>query len=300
MLESLVNRYIYYPEPHWAVAPERFGLEAEDVYLSPEPGVQLHAWFFPQPQPPVVSVASLTAEPPVVSVASLTAEPPVVSAVEPLATLLFCHGNAGNISHRLENVAHLLRTGFQVLLFDYRGYGHSSGQPSEQGLYRDAAAAWAHLVERTDTAGVPRVIFGRSLGGAVAVDLATCVGPDTVGASAVEPDAVKADGLIIESTFTSVQALTRLIFPVPLPTLPVKYDSLSKIRRLKTSLLVIHGERDELIPVAEGRALFEAAPEPKAWYPISGAGHNDTYLVGGEAYFRQLATFAGDLPGGQT
>jgi fermentation-respiration switch protein FrsA (DUF1100 family) len=321
MLESLVNRFIYYPDPHWIVTPADLGLKAEDVLLRPEPGVQLHAWFFPQPQPPGVSaplrsgmLAQSTVEPPGVStplhspwhplapdgatagvteprqvgmLAQSTAEPPVVSTAELLATLLFCHGNAGNVSHRLENVAYLLRSGFQVLLFDYRGYGHSSGQPSEQGLYRDAATAWAHLAGRTDTTGAPRVIFGRSLGGAVAVDLAT------------RAEGVEADALIIESTFTSVRALTRLVLPFPLPELPVKYDSLSKIGQLKMPLLVIHGERDELIPFAEGRALFEAAPQPKTWYPIRGAGHNDTYLVGEEAYFRRLATFVSDLPGAQ-
>jgi fermentation-respiration switch protein FrsA (DUF1100 family) len=248
MLESLVNRYIYYPERHWAVTPERFGLTAEEVYLSPEPGVQLHAWFFPRP--------------------------------DPLATLLFCHGNAGNASHRLDNVYRLLQTGFQVLLFDYRGYGHSTGQPSESGLYRDAATAWAHLVEQEDTEGAPRLIFGRSLGGAVAIELAT---------------QVEASGLIVESTFTSIRTLARLVFPFPLPELPVKYDSLSKIGRVTMPLLAIHGELDELIPFADGRALFEAAPQPKAWYPIPHAGHNDTYPVGGKAYFQRLAVFAGEL-----
>ena len=143
MLESLVNQFIYYPEREWMVTPDRLGLQAEEVWLTPELGVELHGWFFPQDAP--------------------------------LATLLFCHGNAGNVSHRLENVLFLRQTGFQVLLFDYRGYGHSSGQPSEGGLYRDAAAAWTHLTERPDTEGAPRLIFGRSLGGAVAVELATRV-----------------------------------------------------------------------------------------------------------------------------
>ncbi len=249
MIEWLVNRFICYPTSRWMMTPADLGLEAEDVFLTPEPGVQLHGWFFPRSKP--------------------------------LATLLFCHGNAGNVSHRLENVAHLLQTGFQVLLFDYRGYGHSSGRPSEQGLYRDAATAWAHLVERADTAGAPRIIFGRSLGGAVAIDLAT---------------RAEADALIVESTFTSVHTMARLLLPFPLPPLPVEYDSLSKIGRLNMPLLVLHGERDELIPFAEGQALFEAAAEPKAWHPISGAGHNDTYLVGGDAYFHRLATFVADLP----
>jgi fermentation-respiration switch protein FrsA (DUF1100 family) len=110
--------------------------------------------------------------------------------------------------------------------------------------------------------------------------------------------AVPPDGLILESTFTSVRAMARLAFPLPLPPLPVKYDALSKIGRLQTPLLVIHGERDELIPMAQGRALYEAAPQPEMWYPISGAGHNDTYLVGGAAYFRRVAAFANQLSDG--
>jgi fermentation-respiration switch protein FrsA (DUF1100 family) len=247
-LQRIVSSFIYYPDPHWIVTPAELGLEAEEVLLSPEAGVRLHAWFFPH--------------------------------LQPLATLLFCHGNAGNVSHRLENVYHLLRSGFQVLLFDYRGYGHSSGEPSEAGLYRDAAAAWAHLVKRGDTADTPRIIFGRSLGGAVAVELAT---------------RVQADGLVVESTFTSIRTLARLVFPLPLPELPVKYDSLSKVAGITMPLLAIHGKRDELIPYADGQLLFEAAPEPKVWYPIPGAGHNDTYVVGGQAYFQRLAAFANEL-----
>ena len=247
-LHDMLSRFIYYPDPNWILTPSRLGLEAEEVHLRPEPEVQLHAWFFPLPKP--------------------------------LATLLFCHGNAGNVSHRLENVYYLLQTGFQVLLFDYRGYGHSSGQPSEEGLYQDAVAAWTHLVERPDTASAPRIIFGRSLGGAVAIELAT---------------RVQANGLIVESTFTSIRTLARLVLPLPMPKLPVKYDSLAKIGQLRVPLLAIHGVRDELIPYADGQELFEAAPEPKAWYPIPGAGHNDTYLTGGDAYFQRLADFASGL-----
>lgn len=255
MLEWLINRFLYYPTSRWVMTPADLGLEAEDVFLTPEPGVRLHSWFFPRPKP--------------------------------LATLLFCHGNTGNVSHRLENVARLLQAGFQVLLFDYRGYGHSSGRPSELGLYQDAATAWAYLVEQTDTVGAPRVIFGRSLGGAVAIDLATRADADAQMLSV---------RLVVESTFTSVQAMAHVLFPLPLPALPVKYDSLSKIKRLQMPLLVIHGEMDKLIPSVEGRALFEAAPEPKTWYPIAGAGHNDTYLVGGEAYSRRLVAFVTDPP----
>jgi uncharacterized protein len=245
VLESLLNRYIYYPEPDWIASPADLELEAEEISLSPEPAVRLHAWFFPLHRP--------------------------------LATLLFCHGNAGNVSHRLENTYYLLQSGFQVLLFDYRGYGHSTGRPSEAGLYRDAAAAWAHLIHRPDTADAVRIIFGRSLGGAVAVELAT---------------RVRADGLIVESTFTSVRTLARLVLPLPLPELPVKYDSAAKIGRIRMPLLAIHGDQDELIPYADGQALFQLAPEPKTWYRIRGAGHNDTYLVGGSSYFQRLGDWS--------
>ena len=247
-MQGILSRFIYYPDPVWMATPADLGLEAEEITLEPEAGVQLHAWFFPHPRP--------------------------------RGSLLFCHGNAGNVSHRLENTYYLVQSGFQVLLFDYRGYGHSSGRPSESGLYRDAATAWQHLVERSDTAGAPRVIFGRSLGGAVAVDLATHA---------------DASGLIIESTFTSIQTLVRHIYHLPLPELPVKYDSLSKIGQLKMPLLALHGTRDELIPIADGRTLFDAAPEPKTWHSIPTAGHNDTYVTGGDAYFQQLAAFVDGL-----
>ncbi len=249
MLESLVNRFIYYPEHQWWATPSDLGLEAEEVRLAPEPGVKLHAWFFPRP--------------------------------EPLATLLFCHGNAGNASHRLENVYYLVEAGFQVLLFDYRGYGHSSGQPSEAGLYRDAEAAWAHLVERGDTEAAPRIIFGRSLGRGC-------------GRRFGDPRRHRRRPHCGEYLhFHPDPGPPR--FSLPLPELPVKYDSLSKIGSLRMPLLAIHGQEDELIPFADGRALFEAASEPKDWYPIPGAGHNDTVIVGGEAYFRQLAAFASEL-----
>jgi fermentation-respiration switch protein FrsA (DUF1100 family) len=271
LLQRIVSSFIYYPDPHWYLTPADLGLEAEEVRIVPEPGIELHAWFFPHQRP----------------FDGPQGRPREGLDAGPIATLLFCHGNAGNVSHRLENVHYLVQMGFQVLLFDYRGYGHSTGEPSEEGLYLDAAAAWAYLVQRGDTVGAPQIIFGRSLGGAVAVELATRVATSGLDSP---------DGLVIESTFTSIRTLARHMFASPLPELPVKYNSLGKIDRIGTPLLAIHGERDELIPYADGLALFEAAPEPKAWYPIRGAGHNDTYVIGGEAYFGRLAAFAAELP----
>lgn len=272
-LLSIVSRFIYYPDRDWILTPERLGMQAENLRIPVEPGVDLHAWFFPLPQQPSRDPAPFRPASDIIAAHQRPDE-------KPLASLLFCHGNAGNVSHRLENVYHLLQSGFQVLLFDYRGYGHSSGEPSEEGLYRDAAAAWEALICRRDTADTPRVIFGRSLGGAVATELACCA---------------QAEGLILESTFTSIQTLARLVFPMPLPRLPVKFDSRSKIGSIRMPLLALHGVQDELIPYADGQALFAAAPEPKTWVPIPGAGHNDTYTVGGVAYFRRLAAFASGL-----
>jgi fermentation-respiration switch protein FrsA (DUF1100 family) len=252
MLDSLLASFIYYPERDWWATPEVFGLAYESVTFSAADGISLHGWFFPHPRP--------------------------------VASMLFCHGNAGNISHRLENVQSLVEAGFQVFLFDYRGYGRSQGKPSEQGLYLDADAAWAHLCERAGPDGVPLVIFGRSLGGAVAIQLAT--------------HADGADALIIESTFTSLGGMVRQVLG-GLPgfdRLADGYTSLDKIGHVHLPLLVIHGDRDELIPVAQGQTLFEAANEPKAWYPIPSAGHNDTFVIGGAAYFEQILKFVENLP----
>ena len=253
MLDSLLASFIYYPEQEWWATPEVFGLAYESVTFAAADGASLHGWFFPHPQP--------------------------------VASMLFCHGNAGNISHRLENVGVLVEIGFQVFLFDYRGYGRSQGRPTESGLYLDAEAAWAHVQQRVNPGEAPLVIFGRSLGGAVAIHLAT--------------GAEGADALIIESTFTSLGAMVRYVLGgLPgIDRVADGYISFDKIAALHVPLLIIHGERDELIPIAQGRALFEAANQPKTWYSIPGAGHNDTFVVGATAYFEQLVRFVEGLPG---
>lgn len=253
MLDRLLARFIYYPEWAWWATPEVFGLIYETVAFTAKDGTLLHGWFFPHPQP--------------------------------IVSMLFCHGNAGNISHRLENVQLLVNAGFQVFLFDYRGYGRSQGNPSEGGLALDADAAWAHLRERAGSDGAPLVIFGRSLGGAVAIQLAT--------------HAEKADALIIESSFTSLWGMVRHVLGglLGVDQLGDGYPSQDRIRRVHMPLLVIHGEEDELIPIAQGHALFEAANPPKSWYPIPGAGHNDTVDVGGVDYLERIVKFVEDLSG---
>ncbi|MFA6004849.1 MAG: alpha/beta hydrolase, partial [Elusimicrobiota bacterium] len=202
---------LYFPKRQMDSDPGLIGLGFEDLRLAAEDGTALHAWFVP-----------------------LEADSPVI---------LFCHGNGGNISFRLDKLLRLRQAGASVLLFDYRGYGRSAGRPSEQGTYQDAQAAYRWL---TETRGLPArriVIHGESLGGAVAMELAgRC------------PSA----GLILESTFTSVIELGRQIFPfLPLNMMiRFRYDTLSKISRLDRPLLVMHSPEDDMIPYGMGQKLF--------------------------------------------
>lgn len=219
----------------------------EDVYLTAEDGTRIHGLFLPSPAAKV--------------------------------TVLISHGNAGNISHRMER-ALLFREWLEanVLLYDYRGFGLSEGQPDEPGTYQDGRAAYRHLV---DSRGIPPeqiVLFGESLGCAVTVELAT---------------SHRSAAVVLEAPFTSVPDMSRLVFPM----LPVgafiknRYDNLSKIGRLRTPLLVMHGDRDEVVPFWMGERLFAAAAEPKRFFKIVGAGHNDTYIAGGDAYRNALVQF---------
>jgi uncharacterized protein len=250
-LMPLEDWFIYYPSRSLDGAPSDLNLPYRDLVFQAEDGVTLHGWWVPGRTGP---------------------------------TWLWLHGNAGNIGHRLENLALLHeKLGVSVFLFDYRGYGRSGGRPSEAGLYRDGAAALAQVRALPDADPARIVLFGRSLGAAVAVELATR-----------EP----VRGLILESPFTSIRAMARLALPgVPLgPLLRTRYDSLAKIECLRAPLLVLHSPTDEVVPYAQGEALYAAAPEPKRFHAIGGgAGHNDTYRRGGEAYWQALHEFLASL-----
>ncbi len=198
-------------------------------------------------------------------------------------TLILVHGNGGNISHRLEMMALFhTRLNAHLFIFDYRGYGKSGGAPSEEGTYQDGEAALQYLGARRDVDPRRIVYFGQSLGAAVAVEMALRHPPL---------------GLILEAPFTSVQEMTNRAIPLlPLGFLfRTRYDSLSKIGRVTAPLLLLHGDRDTIVPFEMGRRIFEAAGEPKEFYTIRGADHNDTYFVGGEAYLTTLARFIDKL-----
>jgi len=199
----------------------------------------------------------------------------------PRAVILYCHGNAGNLTHR----APLLRilnqyVGASVFVFDYRGYGKSEGRPSEGGLYADARAARAWLAEREGIAESDVVLMGRSLGGAVAIHLASEDG---------------ARALIIESTFTSVPDMAKLMMPnLPISGLLLnRFESIDKIGDYEGPLFASHGTADRTIPFEHGRQLFAAANEPKTFIPIERSDHNTPLRP---AYYQRLAEFLDGLP----
>lgn len=240
------HHFICFPLRELESDPSDLGLPFDEVYFVTQDGVRLHGWFVPG---------------------------------EKDLVWLWCHGNAGNISHRLENLALLHQElGISIFIFDYRGYGRSEGKPSEKGTYLDVYAALAYLHSRGDVDNSRIIYFGRSLGAAVAVELAARQPPTA---------------LILESPFPSVPYMARRLYPyLPVwPLLRTRYDSLSKIGEVQAPLLVLHGVNDDIVPIEAGRKLFEAAREPKEFYVISGAGHNDTYLVGGQDYLDEMRRF---------
>jgi fermentation-respiration switch protein FrsA (DUF1100 family) len=200
-------------------------------------------------------------------------------------TLLHLHGNAGNIGHRLELLRLLHDLGANVLLFDYRGYGRSEGKPSEDGLQQDAAAAWRWLTQDRGIAPGAIVVHGQSMGG-----------PFAAGLAAREQPAA----LVLESTFTSVPDMAAQLYPwLPARRLArLRLDTRAALAGVRCPVLVIHSRGDEIIPYAQGEALFAAAPEPKTLVTIGGS-HNDGFWVSREAYltgFRQLLAAVGRTP----
>ena len=198
-------------------------------------------------------------------------------------TLVWFHGNAGNISNRVDNLAELhSRLGMNIFIFDYRGYGKSEGSPSEEGIYRDARAALAYLQARPEPAPQQIVYFGRSLGAAVAIGLA-----------GQQPPA----GLVLVAPFTSLGDMARIVYPyLPLKwLLGNRYNSAARISQLHQPVLIMHGDQDEIVPLSQGDKLLEAANPPKRFQVLPGAGHNDTYSAAGDIYWHALSEFLGSL-----
>jgi fermentation-respiration switch protein FrsA (DUF1100 family) len=247
----LLNGLLYFPSRAVVQSPAAACLTFADVTFATEDGERLHAWWVPARTPAIGHV-------------------------------LLCHGNAGNVGDRLPHIELLSAAGFDVLAFDYRGYGRSTGRPSEQGLYRDARAARNALVRRLGGERAPLLYLGESLGGAVALALAL-----------EQPPA----GLILQSAFTSVRDMARVHYPlIPHALVPDAYPSIRLIRGLAAPLLVLHGERDEIVPLMHAEALAEAAAGPKRMHVFPGAGHNDLLARAGPEWARTIETWARRLP----
>ncbi len=248
LLTGCENDIIYhpvkYPEGLWDTS--RMPLPVQDVWFEASDGVKLHGWYIP-------------------------------SREEAIASLLFFHGNAGNITHRLENLFFLHHLNLNVFIFDYRGFGRSGGDPDEDGIRLDSQAAYDTVMNQPGVSIDSLFIFGRSLGGAFAAYTAS---------------RNPAAGLILESTFTNAVDIADKIAPIiPGWYISAELNTQGYVSQLKMPKLFIHGTRDTLVPFTLGRELYKAAAEPKEFYSIVGAGHNNTWRIGGRDYFDAIKAF---------
>jgi fermentation-respiration switch protein FrsA (DUF1100 family) len=248
-------RLIYFPGSTRSLLPPpaHLGLPVERVEIPTEDGVTLVSWLIP------------------------------AGADSTGFWLLICHGNAGNLSEfgRPDHYAGLRELGLHILAFDYRGYGESKGVPTEAGLYTDARAAYRFLRERRGVPPARIVVFGHSLGSAVAVDLVSR-----------EPAA----GLIVEGALTSVIERGQELYPfIPVRWIAAsRYLSIEKISRVTIPKLFLHARGDEVIPLAHGRRLYEAAPPPKTFIELDG-GHGDAFDLDSANYFGAIRRFVAEL-----
>jgi fermentation-respiration switch protein FrsA (DUF1100 family) len=227
------SRLMYFPSRSIVNTPKDTGLDYENLRLTTTDGLTIAAWWMP--------VEDNNA--------------PVI---------LFAHGNGGNISYRLPYIRIFHQMGFASLFFDYRGYGESEGEPSEQGTYLDGSAAWDYLTKVRQIPANRIIIYGESLGGGVATYLAVKYQPA---------------GLILGSTFTSVPDRAKELFPLmPIDLIAqFQYNNLERLRQIQTPILIIHSPQDEIIPFHHGQKLYEAANQPKFFLEIQG-NHNEGFL----------------------
>lgn len=265
----LEPRLAFFPRRHLAASPDAFGLPFEEFNAVGSDGVRVHGWFIPGASPPAGAGAG-GASPAAAGPARLT--------------ILMLHGNAENIGDGLQLAAPVHDEGWNLLLLDYRGYGKSEGSPSEAGIYRDGEAALAALRARADVDPGRIVVWGRSVGAAVAVHLAA---------------ETPVRGVVLESPFTSVDELLReggyLLMRVLSRFGSYRFDSAAKMPRVGAPVLVIHGTRDEIVPFHLGRRLCDLAPGRKEFLPIEGGGHNDLWARHGAALWEGARGFLASL-----
>ncbi|UCH83362.1 MAG: alpha/beta hydrolase [Candidatus Latescibacterota bacterium] len=250
LLAFVFQRFmVFFPDRTMLGTPARLGMTYRDVFLTTSDGVRLHGWFVPAERSDQV--------------------------------VLFLHGNAGNISHRVESIQIFNQLGLSVFIIDYRGYGKSGGTVSEDGTYLDARAAYRYLLEEEAIDPGRVLFFGRSLGGSIAVELATHH----------EPQA-----LILESCYPSLADVGQRAYrwlPVR-QLLKIRYDSSARIKQLSCPKLIVHSRHDEIVPFDLGERLFDIAPEPKSFLEIAG-DHNSGFIISGTAYTDGLMEFVNSL-----
>ncbi|MDZ7737039.1 MAG: alpha/beta hydrolase [Gammaproteobacteria bacterium] len=239
------DQLIFYPAKHLSSTPDNIGLLYEDISLSTPDRMRLHGWYIP--------------------------------AENPRGVLLFLHGNAGNISHRLASLEIFNHLGLSTLIIDYRGYGNSTGSPSEQGTYTDAETAWEYLVTERGHEPGEVILFGRSLGAAVATWLATQAMPA---------------GIILESAFTSLKALAKEYYPyMPVGLLlRSRYSTEEYLVAANVPSLIIHSEEDEIIPYKHAESLLATAGRNSELHTIRG-GHNEGFLLSEDSYIQAIRQF---------
>ncbi len=244
-LRNFEHNNIYFPSEIIEFTPGEVGLDFEEVFYPTADGKQINGWFIP--------------------------------AKKNRGTILFSHGNGGNIGHRIDFFKIFNKLGLNVFIFDYRGYGKSPGNPSEKGIYSDGKGAYDYLTGRADIDKDKIVLYGESLGGAVAIDLA---------------GKVTARSLITFGTFTSATDMGRKLYPhYPVKLIITqKYDSFSKIKNLTIPKLIIHSRDDEIVPFEQAEALFAEAPPPKEFLELRG-GHNEAALENSEKFSQKINDF---------
>ena len=249
-MRSILNSFLFFPERGIARRPEEVGLAVRELEIDTDDGERLDGW--------------------------------LVRSGDPWrGHVLFCHGNGGNIGGRVEQARLLASAGFEVLLFDYRGYGRSSGRLSEEGTCRDARSARDALLRDEEADEFRLIYLGESLGGAVALALALEAPPF---------------GLVLQSAFTSVRDMAREHYPyLPRTLIPDAYPSLRRVAEIRAPLLIVHGERDEIVPSSLAGGSSKAEPEPKVLRLLPDAGHNDLVDRAGDEYTEAIASWCDEI-----
>jgi fermentation-respiration switch protein FrsA (DUF1100 family) len=243
-VKLIETKTVFFPTKNIIVTPQFIDLAYKNIYLTTKDGLKINGWFLPDNQARY--------------------------------TLLFLHGNAGNIGDRLDKLEILKKAKLNILIIDYRGYGNSQGSPSEQAVYIDAQAAYDYLIKEEKIDPQEIILYGESLGCAVAIDLAS---------------KVKAKALVVEGGFSSGKDMAKIMYPLlPGFFFRHKLDSLAKIKEVKVAKLFMHSKNDEVVPLKLAKKLFDYAPEPKEFIELIG-GHNDAFLDSREQYISSIISF---------